>query len=290
MKNPKNIEKFVNEALAMQTEEAREAGSLGFFARALTQATMPHSKPRELYFTRENGGFSLTMMSNPKCGLPYGTIPRLLISWMTTEAVQTKTPELVLGDSLSGFLKELGLMPTGGRWGSITRVKTQMDKLFSCFISCTFTGENERHIYNVVPVTKANLWWSPKQPEQASLFDSTITLSQEFFQEIVRNPIVFRLEALKLLSKSPMAIDLYIWVTYRNSYIRKPTYIPWEALQMQFGAGYPFTVRGKLDFKKKFLEALKKVAIAYPDAGKLRDEGQNLLFIPGRPDVPKTII
>ena len=37
------------------------------------------------------------------------------------------------------------------------------------------------------------------------------------------------------------------------------------------------------------LEELTKVAIVYPEAGKLRPETNHLLFIPGRPHVPKKI-
>ncbi|WP_371381843.1 replication protein RepA [Sporomusa aerivorans] len=287
MKNPKNIEKFIDEALALQTEEARKAGALGYMARALVQATMPHSKTKEDNFTRRNGYYSLTMMADPDFGLPYGSIPRLLMSWITTEAVQTKNQELILGDSLSGFMRELGLVATGGRWGSVTRLKEQMKRLVSCSIRFKFEDGNQLRIKKLDPIDSADLFWTPRNPNQGTLFESTITLSKPFFEEIIQSPIVYRVDTLKLLKQSSMAVDLYIWITYRNSYAVKPFYIPWEALQMQFGAGYPFTPQGKSNFKQKFLEALKKVAIAYPEANKLRDEGQNLLFIPGRPDVPK---
>lgn len=68
----------------------------------------------------ENGGkvtFTLSLMAPTKIGLPYGTVPRLLLAWMTTEAVKTQSRELELGDSLSGFMRELDLVPTSGRWG-----------------------------------------------------------------------------------------------------------------------------------------------------------------------------
>lgn len=288
-KEPKNIAKFIEEALMLQTEEARQANACAYMSKMLVQATMPHGKPKENTFIRSNGYYTLTMMGNPKYGLPYGSLARLLMSWMTTETVKTKNRQLVLGDNLSNFMGELGLMPTGGRWGSITRLKDQMKRLISCVIQFTYEDNEQTRLKTVVPVELADLFWTPRDPEQGTLFESTLTLSQAFFEEAVKNPIVFRLETLKLLKKSPMAVDLYIWITYRNSYAAKPLYIPWEALQMQFGAGYPFTAQGKSDFKRKFLEALKRVALAYPDAAKLRDEGANLLFIPGRPDVPKSL-
>ena len=96
------------------------------------------------------------------------------------------------------------------------------------------------------------------------------------------------MEALKALRKSPMALDIYMWLTYKNSYAKSPVVISWQSLQAQFGAGYPMTTRGKLDFKGKFKDALKKVSIAYPEARKLKVELGGLKFMPGLPHVPKS--
>jgi hypothetical protein len=56
-------------------------------------------------------------------------------------------------------------------------------------------------------------------------------------------------------------------------------------MQNQFGAGYPMTLRGKRDFKRKFLLTLKKVAVPYPEANKLYAETDVLIYVPGMPDV-----
>jgi len=53
------------------------------------------------------------------------------------------------------------------------------------------------------------------------------------------------LRVLKVL-RSPMALDIYCWLTYRNSYLRKPSRIPWGALAAQFGADY----QARKDFKR----------------------------------------
>ena len=118
-------EQLINEALAIEAESAQNAGALGFMARAMTQATLPHRRVEGNEFTRRNGAFTLSLMAPAKIGLPYGIVPRLLLAWLTTEAVKTQSRELELGDSLSGFMRELDMVPTGGRWGSITRLKSQ---------------------------------------------------------------------------------------------------------------------------------------------------------------------
>lgn len=289
MENPKRINDFITEALALEYLEAKKAGAIGFMSRALVNCTMPHSKIDSPYYTRKNGVFTLTMKGDEEIGVPYGTLPRLIMAFITTEAVKTKNPQIVLGDSLSGFMSQLGIIKGGGRWGSVTRLRNQMERLFACAISCRYADDLNRGGKNLLIADEYNLWWEPKQPEQIQLFASTVTLSQRFFEEVINSPVVFRMDALKLLKQSAMAIDLYTWVTYRNSYAKKNSYIPWESLQMQFGSGYPNTAQGKSDFKRKFKEALTKVAIVYPEAAKLRPEDEHLLFVPGKPHVAKKI-
>ncbi len=277
-----NIEKLIKEALAIEAEEAKHAGSIGFMARALTQATMPHRKLIDPFFVRENGNFSLAMLAHPSVGLPYGSLPRLLVSWVTTEAVRTKSPKLELGPSLSAFMAELGLAPTGGQWGSITRLKEQTERLFSCSVSCRYHDEEGgASVGTGFTIAKEyRLWWHPKSPVQAPLWKSTVTLSTDFFEGIVQNPVPVDMRALKALKRSPMALDIYCWLTYRLSYLRKPTEIPWSALQKQFGAEYG----RERDFKSAFLEHLLAVLVIYPEAH-VEDGERGLLLKPSKPHV-----
>ena len=127
----KNIDKLITEALAIEAEDAKEAGTLGYMARSLVQATMPHRSTKGNEFIRKNGTFTLAMLAPSEIGLPFGSMPRLLISWITTEAVLKRDREIILGNTLSGFMRQLGYDCTGGRGGSITRLRQQMRRLFS---------------------------------------------------------------------------------------------------------------------------------------------------------------
>ena len=71
----------------------------------------------------------------PGMGLPYGSYPRLVFVWLVNEAYRTKSRHLVLGDSLSHFMRQLGLIPSGGRWGSIRQLREQMQRLLSARVS-----------------------------------------------------------------------------------------------------------------------------------------------------------
>lgn len=286
-----SISRLLTEALAIEAEDAKEAGALGFMARALTLATLPHSNPHSTEFERKNGNFTMTMVAPSKIGLPYGTVPRLLLAWLTTEAVKTQDRELILGDSMSAFMRELGLVPTGGRWGSIARLKNQTKKLFSSTVHCNYVqkfsdGVINEQALNIHVSDQYSLWWEPKDPAQQALFNSTVTLTQPFFDEIIKNPVPIDMRALKAIKNSPMALDIYVWLTYRMSYLAKPTEIPWQALQAQFGAGYPMTSQGTRDFKKSFLGHMKKVLVVYPEA-KAGEGDRGLRLKPSKTHVKK---
>ena len=284
--NNKNLDKLVTEILAIEAEAAKEAGALGYMARALVQATLPHSKIVGNEFKRTNGLFNLTILSDSQIGLPYGSVPRLLLSWISTEAVRTKDRELVLGRTLSSFMSELDLIPTGGRWGAITRLKDQMKRLFGACISCTYDDGRNWAIRNISPISRANLWWNPKQPNQATLFESTLTLNEDFFNEIISNPVPIDMRVLKDLKRSPLAIDIYCWLTYRLSYLKTTTTIPWQALQIQFGSNYATDQQGVRNFKRAFLRELKRVTLFYREA-KLEPLEEGLKLMPSLPHVRK---
>lgn len=120
------ISKLVSESVLLEEEEAKEAGRLGFMARALVQATLPHSDPKSNEFVRKNGNFTLEMMAPSSVGLPYGSIPRIILAWITTEAVKKDSRVIFLGENLSIFLQRLGFENNGGVRGDITRVKEQL--------------------------------------------------------------------------------------------------------------------------------------------------------------------
>lgn len=274
-------EALISEALAIETEAAANAGALGFMARAMIQATLPHRKVEGTYFERRNGAFTLTLLAPPRVGLPYGSIPRLLLAWLTTEAVRTQSREIELGESMSAFMRELGLVPTGGRWGSITRLKEQTRRLFGSTVSAIYEDGKRMAILNQSIADKAVLWWDPKPVDQVDQWQSAVTLSEQFFREVVDHPVPVDIRALKALKKSPLALDIYCTLTHRASYMTKASTVPWSALATQFGSDY-----GRLRaFKAAFLAELHKVAAVYV-AAEFEASDEGLTIKPARPHIP----
>jgi hypothetical protein len=212
---------------------------------------------------------------------PYGVMPRLLTTWMATEAVRTREQELTIGGSLAGFLRELGLGSRGGPRGDSTRLRDQMNRTLNAAMVFTDNGPNHDRGMHFSLAASYQLWWSKNDPQNADpLWASSISLSKQFYESVISAPVPVDMRALKALRGSPLRIDIYTWLTHRMSYLRRPTTVPWEALAVQFGGDYS-RLRA---FKAVFLKQLDKVRAVYPFAEvHLAEHG--LLLLPSRPHV-----
>lgn len=312
---PKWVRDALDESLGIEAEDARAAGTLGYMTRALVNATLPYKNPKSPLFERKNGQYTLRMVSGSENGLPYGIYPRIIMSWITTEAVRTKSPELELGESLSAFLKGIGIQRGGGKLGPNARFSDQMERLFSTLITAFYSGKGKAfQLRNITIVDDAALdektadmldeaagddcpsehgdgrLWTPQKQEEAGRWKSRVVLSKRFFDELCERPVPINLQTYGALRGSPIAMDVYVWLTYRMSYLRrsiKP--IPWEALLLQFGSEYKINPddpgRAVRDFRSKsFLPALKVIAEIYPDA-KFETSPKGLILHPSKPHV-----
>lgn len=277
------ISQLIAESLALEQEEAENNTAVSYMARALVQACMPHKKPEEFFFERKNGNYSLVITSSPDIGLPYGSIPRLIMIWITSEVVKKKSRELVLGYSLNSFMSELGIPRTGAY---IARFKDQAKRLFSCAISCTYDDGGTWQIENVRAVKRASLTWAPQKSDDPKSHESILLLDEDFFEEILNKPVPVDLNVIKKIKNSSLALDIYCWLTYRMSYLRKITTIPWESLHNQFGSNYAQNKSGRYSFKKKFTEQILKILAFYPDAN-VQKKQKGLVLYPSNTHVKK---
>lgn len=254
----------IREALDLEAADAQEAGQVGFLARLLVQVTMPHSKTSGTVHERRNGPVSIAMLADPRVGLPYGHYPRLMLSWITTEAVRTRSHVLELGDTLSRWMSTLGLAVTGGRWGTVPRLREHVQRLTTTSIAYTYSSAGRWRDVRLHPVEATSLWWDPHSPEQGSLWGSTLVLNRTFFEELINSPVPVDLRVLRSLAhqRSPLALDIYAWLTWRMSFLRRTTVVPWDLLQLQFGGDYTRTRA----FKEKFVKWLGHVLAYYPEA------------------------
>jgi hypothetical protein len=262
-----------------------------FIARQLVQATLPHKNPGNVpSWSRKNGDLTLTIRpgwdekKEKLIGYPYGTIPRLLLFWITTEAIRTKSPRIELGDSLSQFMEELGLDPKGtGKRSDLKRLKEQMIRLSRSTISFSESSARSYSWLDMQVAPRGMVWWNEKQPNQRTLWQNWIQLGEDFFKAITSAPVPVDMRILKALKRSPLALDLYAWATYtayqtqQNGQSRS---VSWELLHEQFGAEYKDTY----EFSRKAWNALLKVKAVYQELGIERVRG-GIKVLPSKPSI-----
>lgn len=258
--------------LELFTETAQERGDLGFVPHVMTNAFIPYRDKgtaclHEGVFvhSRRNGNLRVTITTPEEVGgLPFGNLPRLMIAWLATEAVRTKCRDIELGKSLRSFLANLGLQSSGGANGTIRRFKIQMERLFSSSISSIETNPKEGKLakMSIDVVDNGILWWDPRNPDDIGKWQASIRLGDIFFNSILERPVPIDLGAIRAIKTSPMAIDIYCWLTYRMFTLRRRTEIPWTSLYQQFGGEYA----RERKFREVFLKQLAKVLTIYSSA------------------------
>ena len=269
---------------SLESVDALSAGALAFMPRILVLTTLPHRRPESHRFERVNGRHSVRMSAPRRVGLPYGSYPRLLLSWLTTEAVRTKSPQIFLGATPNDLARKLGLSTISGPRGTARRLEDHLNRLLGMRLDWqTSMGLAPSSSGSAFVAAGGAAWFKPlrrQRPGQPT-WQSHIELGQQFFQEITRSAVPVDLRAIRQLQTSPLATDLYVWLTYRMSYLRRPTLVPWEGLQAQLGADYA-RLR---DFRRKALAHLTNVICVYP-ALRVRQTDSGLYLYPSRSHVP----
>ena len=99
------------------------------------------------------------------------------------------------------------------------------------------------------------------------LFNSKIRLGEDLFNEIINHPVPIDMNTLTALKRSPLGLDLYLWLTYRTFALRAPLRLTWRQVYRQFGL-HPDKASDKVtvqNFRRKVLRELKKIKLAWPD-------------------------
>ena len=267
--------------------KARDAEpELGFMARMMVLCSMPRSNPgNRREYKRKNGPFTLYMNATAGNKLPYGNLPRLLMSWVCSEAVRTGSRELVLGSSLSEFMRKLGIYSSSGE--KHTRLRNQMDRLFNASVSLVYEDEHGKATVKSQIADSTVFWWSERKPGQPSLWESRVELGEKFFNEIISHPVPLNMNTLKALKRSPLGLDLYLWLVYRTFPLRAPLQITWRQVYQQFGVdpARSSDKRTVLNFRSKALRELTKIKLSWPGLGYSTAPGL-LILLPSIPAIP----
>jgi hypothetical protein len=258
----------------------------------LCQTFLPYRNPGDgvRVWQQHQGNVSLAVQANDALnpetnrfefvGLPYGTKSRLILAHINSQAIKTGDKTLHIEDTMSAFIKSLGLN-TDGR--TIAEVKEQLRRLTTSLISLGYS-DGERSVQVNFQIVKTFDAYFPKDENKRVLWNSTIQLTDDYFNSLATHAIPLDERALAALSHNAMALDIYAWLAQRLHRItpNNPQFISWQNLKEQFGSGY-----GEMKkFKQVFRKTLQIVRLQYQSARIEEDINKGLMLFSSPNPIP----
>jgi hypothetical protein len=231
---------------------ALEQPAPNFLHSALCAMSLPVRKPADdkASIIRQDGQYTLAITPRPVLqrvdgqqrmavlGVPYGSLPRLVLIHIMTEAVRTRSRHIVLGTSFTDWMRRMGFRSISyGPRGSATLIREQLDRLLACewmirWDSDVGAGNRE---FAVKEVKLTNDYAG--RDEKRGAFSREIILTEGFFDHLRDHAVPLDENAIRQLRDSATALDLYTWLAYRLPRISKarPSLLSWSQLAVHFG-------------------------------------------------------
>lgn len=265
-----------------------------FLHTCLCQVGLPRRKTEQRTFERHSGHISVLLEAGKLFDgkafvdqpLPYGTIPRLVMVHVSSEAVRKQSRSVEIGDSVRQFLTALGMNDNGGERGAYSALKRQMEALAACRMTLGMYNEGRVVTVDAKPIKRFEAWLQ-QDGNQPALWPGVLELSQDFYDTLKEHAVPLDPRALSALRHSSLALDIYTWLAHRLCRVNRATGVrlSWENLRDQFGQEYG----NPKDFKKEFRAALHQVIVVYPQA-RIAEVIGGLTLYPSHPPLAKTTV
>jgi hypothetical protein len=215
-------------------------------------------------------------------GVPYGPKARLILIYLQTEGMRSRT--VSLGASFSAFLRSLGLAVTGGKRGTISAVREQSLRISQCSFTMQWSADTPAGKRAVVDnsriVDRLELWRAGKDE-----WSEHVELSERFHAHLREHAVPLDRRGIAHLSGTSLGLDVYTLLAYRLPRLERDIHLRWAALQDQLGSAEKTTNT----LAARIREVMPDVLTAYPHA-KVELTPHGLLLKPSAPAVPKVTV
>lgn len=233
-----------------------------------------HIPSRHGTVTVSAGHFAAPGIQPVSFEVPHSGSPRLLLPYIVGEAVRKRSRTVHLGKNLHRFLKKLGISAGSKNYRMIS---TQLLHLGACQIT---TGQSnisrthesadislftvsEKISYRRAIETVEHMATEDSTRSDPLFWETTFTLSPQFYDYMTANPVPVNLEDLARLIRSPRRMDIYTWLSNRVYHLSgQPASIPIGSLHSQFSPGWhPAHLR---QFRHRFEQDIEAVCALHP--------------------------
>jgi hypothetical protein len=263
---------------------AEEVSRLGITHAGFAMTSLPHKRIEEALWRRQGHRTTLLVESGRTgkgdwIGVPYGSVARLILLYLQTEAIRSNDPEVELGRSMHAWLSRMGISAGGKNYKLVTEQARRISACRLTFlteISGAELRQNGAFVQNAITLTAA------EDDRQRALWQDSVRLDAGFWRSLREHPVPVREEAVRAIGARSLALDVYIWLAYRLHALSRPTLITWAAMHGQFGAGF----KAVRQLKPTFKEALGLALAVYPEA-RVELEAAGVVLHPSLPAVPR---
>jgi hypothetical protein len=212
-------------------------------------------------------------------GVPYGPKARLVLIYLQSEGLKSRT--VSLGSSLSAFIKNLDLPPTTGPRGSIAAFREQILRISRCTFTLQWAGTGtdgaaNLNLRDIRIASGLELALSPKS------WNGIVELDEAFHRHLQEHAVPLDRRAIKHLAGNSLALDLYALFAYRLPRLQGDLQLRWSQLQQQLGSAD----RPQHSLAQRIKQALPQVKTAYPVA-QVEATRHGLVLRPSPPAVPR---
>ena len=277
----------------LREEKGPNRDDLRYIHSVLAVCGLPYVRQEKREWERRQGQMSLYLTAGQlmdadgnwvKQPLPYGSRARLMLLHTCSEAKRNGSPVVPMENSLSGFMKSLGLQVTGGKNGSLNSFKQQVNALAACNMSIGhFDGKGASGTISTKPFSKIEQVFFKNDGSQQMLWPETLELSPEFYATLSKHALPVNMHAVRAFSSSARKLDILFWLGFR---IRGEgnSSISWKAPHEQFGDGYSRLDNFKRDFVREMneiKEVFEKLPVTFSEKGITVSHGvSEILAIP----------
>lgn len=280
--------RIVDAASATMTREIEGGSEIGYSYSAWCLAGLPHRERAagEDWLIKTDYAQLLVRPgtrirdddTREALAVPSGTLARLLLIDWQSEAYEHGSREIVLGKNPNALLSRLQM----SRGGPVTRkLADQLERLATCAIDFRFGTDRAAVVVNE-RLVEAFAYTGGEDPrtKRHARWIERIVLSEAFYRELRRHPVLVDRAAIRDIQTSPRAIDVYLWLAFRLHALESETMVSWPALWRQFGREF----KTQKSFKAEFQEPLA-LALAVYRAAVVRTTDRGLLLAPSPPPI-----
>lgn len=272
---------------------ASEEPSPSFLHSALCAMSLPVRRPLDEHqpIIRQDGQYTLVI--TPKSvlqrsgdgrqqlvvlGVPFGSLPRLILIHVMTEAVRTRSCHIVLGETFTDWMRRMGFRTVSyGPRGSATLIRQQLDRLLACEWMIRWEREEagKQQEFGVKEIKLTNEYAGTDQT--GGTFMRELILTPAFFDHLRQHAVPLNEHAIRQLRESATALDLYTWLAYRLPRLsgKRHATLSWQQLAVHFGN----SGKNVRKFRQTIRDAWERqVSGVYPEARAEFDTGVIRLY------------